>query len=82
MFNITSNGTREGVAKIVAAAAPAGDKPTPDQVAQVEAAKVYILARIKALPENINGCRVTASGDIHQGGDTFTSTVIPQQLHL
>lgn len=81
MFTINSHGTREGVAKVVAAAEAQG-KPTPDQVAQVEAAKVFVLAEIKSLPEKFNGCRVTATGDAHAGGRTVNVTIIPLELHL
>jgi hypothetical protein len=82
MFTINSNGTREGVAKVVSAATAAGEKPTPEQVAQVEAAKAFILAGIKALPEKFNGCRVTATGEAHPGGQTCNVTIIPLELHL
>lgn len=79
MFTINCHGTREGVAKIVQAAVAPGEKACQKQI---EAAKVYILAEIAALPAKFNGCRVSATGDAHDGGRTGNTAVVPMDLAL
>ena len=79
MFSISCHGTREGVIKTVQAAVSPGDKA--DQK-QADAAKDFIIAEIEALPTKFNGCRVTCSGDAHDGGRTMNITIVPMELSL
>jgi hypothetical protein len=79
MFNVSCHGTREGVVKTVTAAKSPGDKVCQKQA---EATKAFIVAEIAALPEKFNGCRVTATGEAHDGGRTMNVTVVPMELSL
>jgi hypothetical protein len=85
MFNISANGTREGISKHVQAAKlqdGLSEEQKPAAQAQLDAAKVFIATEIAALPKQFNGARVVADGTAHDGGRTFTLTIIPQVLHV
>lgn len=78
-WQISATGTREGVVKIIEAAKPL----TPDaDTAQLDQAKILIIAEVNGLPAEFNGCRLDASGDAQKNGRQIQMSVLPVKLSV
>ena len=78
-FQISAHGSREGVLKHVkeAKALPENSDQT-----QIEAVKALIVSEINAIPDDVNGVRVEASGNADKNIRTLSVQVVPTRLHL
>jgi hypothetical protein len=77
MVQLSFTGTREAVIKQIEAA-----KIEKADQAQLKNVKAYLVAEIKALPAESNGCRVDAHTEAHKGGRSIQSTIVPLNLHV
>lgn len=78
-FQISAHGSREGVLKHISEAKA---KPEGSDQRQIDAVKALLISEINALPPEINGVRVEASGQSDASIRTASFQVFPLKLHL
>lgn len=83
-FSISTLGSRAAVIEVISVAKEFeldGKTLAKDQ-RQIEAAKVFAIAEINALPDEFNGVHATVEGWAHDGGRVFSLTIVPKKLTL
>jgi len=78
-YVITAHGTREGSLKAIEKQEVPASADSPEHVAKV---KALLAEEIAALPDKVNGVRVTCDVNCHERARQTHITIVGAELHL